>query len=138
MEYPSSSYLCLVEEVSERGLRLLPGTAVNMGERMRVDLHISQDARLSCVIEIRQVTRDGLGAEIVDIAQADADVLRGRIEEHYLAVRRAKAASGRLAAGGPSLTTSNKPSVGIYRYLAVVMGKYTAALWAGAMDQERT
>jgi hypothetical protein len=63
---------------------------VNIGDRMSVDLRISQDARFSCVIEIRQVTSNGLSAEIVDIANADAGVLNGRIEGHYAAVRLAK------------------------------------------------
>jgi hypothetical protein len=99
MEYQGSSYFCLVEEISARGLRLLSGAAVNIGDRARVDLHISQGARLSCVIEVRQVIGDGLGAEIVDIAQADADVLRGQTEEHYSAVRRAKTTRANLVAG---------------------------------------
>jgi hypothetical protein len=92
IQYLGSSHPCLVEEISQRGLYLLSGAAVNIGDRMSVDLRISQDARFSCVIEIRQVTSDGLGAEIVDIADADVGVLSGRIEEHYSAVRLAKAA----------------------------------------------
>jgi hypothetical protein len=99
MEYKGSSYFCLVEEISERGLRLLSGAAVKISDRARIDLHISQGARLSCVIEIRQFIGDSLGAEIVDIAQADADVLRGKIAEHHSAVRWAKAARADLVAG---------------------------------------
>ena len=91
IEYLGSSYLCLVEDIGRRGLRMLSDAPVDVGDRMRVDLHVSPDARFSCVIEIRQVTRDGLRAEIVDIADADAGVLSGRIEEHYSAVRLAKA-----------------------------------------------
>ena len=91
IEYLGSSYPCLVQDISPRGLYLVSGAPVNTGDRMRVDLHISQDARFSCVIEIRQVTSDGLSAEIVDIADADAGVLNGRIHEHYSAVRLAKA-----------------------------------------------
>lgn len=92
IEYLGSSYPCLVEDISPRGLYLVCGVPANIGDRMSVDLRISQDARFSCTIEIRQVTSDGLGAEIVDIADADAGVLTGRIEEHYSAVRLAKAA----------------------------------------------
>jgi hypothetical protein len=88
MEYQGSSYFCVVEEISQRGLRLLSAAAVNIGDRMRVDLHISQDTRLSCVIEVRQFIGDALGAEIVDIAEADANVLRGLIEGHYSAAQR--------------------------------------------------
>lgn len=91
IEYLGSSYPCLVEDISPRGLYLVSGAPVNIGDRMSVDLRISQDARFSCVIEIRHVTSDGLSAEIVDIADADAGVLSGRIEEHYSAVRLAKA-----------------------------------------------
>jgi hypothetical protein len=95
IEYQGSSYLCLVENISQRGLRLLSVAPVDVGDRMSVDLHISQDARCSCVIEIRHVTSDGLRAEIVDIADADAGVLSGRIEGHYSAVRLAKAAGAK-------------------------------------------
>jgi hypothetical protein len=91
IEYLGSSYPCLIEDISQRGLYLVSGPAVNIGDRMSVDFHISQDVRLRCVIEIRQVTSDGLGAEIVDIADADAGVLSGRLEEHCRAVRLAKA-----------------------------------------------
>ena len=58
---------------------------------MSVDLQVSGATQFTCVIEIRQVAGDALRAEIVDIADADAGVLGGRIEEHYSAVRRAKA-----------------------------------------------
>jgi hypothetical protein len=91
IEHLGLSYLCLVEDISQRGLRLWSAAPVAVGDRVSVDLQISQDARLSCVIEIRQVTSDGLRVEIVDIAAADAVVLIGRIAEHYQAVREAKA-----------------------------------------------
>ena len=86
-----SPYPCLVEDISQRGLYLVASAPVKIGDRMRIDLHISEDARFSCVIEIRQVTPEGLGAEVVDIAGADAAVLSDRIEKHCLAVRQAKA-----------------------------------------------
>ena len=88
MEYQGASYFCVVGEISQRGLRLLSAAAVNIGDRMRVDLHISQDTRLSCVIEIRHFIDNALGVEIVDIAEADAEVLRGLIEEYYSAAQR--------------------------------------------------
>jgi len=99
IEYLGSSYPCLVEEISERGIRLLSRAAVDIGDRVSVDLQISQDARLSCVIEIRDFTGDALRAEIVDISDADAGVLRGRIEKHYSAVRLAKAAEAQRYLG---------------------------------------
>jgi hypothetical protein len=96
-EHLGSPYPCLVEDISQRGLYLATSAPVRIGDRLTIDLHISEDARFSCVIEIRQVTPDGLGAEVVDIADADAAVLSGRIEKHYLAVRQAKAASAAKA-----------------------------------------
>ena len=91
IEYLGSTYPCLVEEISQRGLYLVSNALVGVGDRARLDLHISQDARFSCVIQIRQVTSDGLGAEIVEIADADASLLNSRIEEYYSAARLAKA-----------------------------------------------
>ena len=91
LEYLGLAYLCLVNDISQRGLRLCSAAPVDVGDRMSVDLRISEDVRFSCVIEIRQITSDGLRAEIVDIADADAGVLGGRIEEHCAAVRLAKA-----------------------------------------------
>lgn len=86
IEYLGSSYLCLAVDISQRGLHLLSGAAVDVGDRMNIDLHISQDARFSCLIEVRHVTSDGLGAEIVYIGNADACVLSARIEEHRSAL----------------------------------------------------
>ena len=100
IEHLGSSYPCEVEEISQRGLYLLADIAANVGDRMSVDLHISREARFSCVIEIRQVTSDGVRAEIVEIAESDGEVLSGRIEQHCSAVRAAKAERARLARGG--------------------------------------
>lgn len=90
-EHLGSRYPCLVEDISQRGLYLVTSAPAKIGDRMNIDLHVSEDARrFSCIIEIRQVTSDGLGAEVVDIADADAAVLGGRIEQHCLAVQQAK------------------------------------------------
>lgn len=86
IEYLGSSYLCLAVDISQRGLHLLSGAAVDVGDRMNIDLQISEDARFSCRIEVRHVTSDGLGAEIVYIGNADACVLSARIEEHHSAI----------------------------------------------------
>lgn len=86
IEYLGSSYLCLAVDISQRGLHLLSGAAVDVGDRINVNLPISQDARFSCLIEVRHVTSDGLGAEIVYIGNADACVLSARIEEHHSAL----------------------------------------------------
>jgi hypothetical protein len=82
LKYRGSSYLCLVADLSQRGLHLLSGAAVDVGDRLSVDLHISEDTRLSCVIVARHVTSDGLGAEIEYIPDTAANVLSGRIEKH--------------------------------------------------------
>ena len=97
IEHLGLSYPCLVEDISQRGLYLVTNAPVKIGDRMSIVLYISKAAGFHCVIEIRQVTPDGLGAEVVDIADADAAVLSGRIEIHYLAVRQAKAASAAKA-----------------------------------------
>jgi hypothetical protein len=99
IEHLGSSYPCPIEDISPRGLYLVSSAPVNIGDRTRVDLRISPDAQISCVIEIRQVTSDGLGAEIVDIAAADAGVLSSRIEGHYSAVRQAKAKAAGMVQG---------------------------------------
>ena len=83
IKYLGSSYLCLVDDISQRGLHLLSGAAVDIGDRMSVDLQIAEDARFSCLIEVRHITADGLGAEIVYIGNADAYMLSGRIEKHH-------------------------------------------------------
>lgn len=85
IEYLGSSYLCLAVDISQRGVHLLSGAAVDVGDRMNVNLRISPDAGFSCLIEVRHVTSDGLGAEIVYIGNADAYVLSARIEEHHSA-----------------------------------------------------
>jgi hypothetical protein len=100
IDHLGTSHLCQVEEISQRGLYLLSDIAANVGDRMSVDLHISKDVRFSCVIEIRRVTSDGIRAEIVDIADVDADVLNARIEEHCAAAGRAKAARARAVRNG--------------------------------------
>lgn len=86
IEYLGSSYLCLVDDISQRGLHLLSGAAVDIGDRMNVRLQISQDAQFSCLIEVRHVTGDGLGAEILYISNADAYVLSDRVEKRRLAL----------------------------------------------------
>jgi hypothetical protein len=91
LEHEGSTYLCLVDDISQRGLRLWSAAPVTVGDRARVDLRLAGDAEFSCVIEIRQLASGALRAEIVEITDADADLLSGRIEEHYAAVRQAKA-----------------------------------------------
>lgn len=90
IQYRGSSYPCLVEDISQRGLRLLCDAPVNVGDRLNAALHISPDTGFSCVIEVRQITGNRLRGEIIDIAEADAGVLNDRIEGHYSAVRQAK------------------------------------------------
>ena len=102
LDYLGLAYLCLVHDISQHGLRLWSAAPVEVGDRMSVDLRISQDVRFSCVIEIRQVASDGLRAEIVEITDADAGVLGGRIEEHYSAVRLAKARAASAITDTPS------------------------------------
>jgi len=53
----------------------------------------------TCVIEIRAFTGDALRAEIVAISDADAGVLRGRLEEHYSNIRQAKVADAQRHLG---------------------------------------
>jgi hypothetical protein len=83
IEYSGSSYLCLVEDMNDRGFQLLSIAAPEVGEQMRFTLRVSQDAQLSCLIEVRHIASDGfLGARIVAIDAADASVLRRLIDEH--------------------------------------------------------
>ena len=99
IEFRGSSYRCVVEDISPRGLRLWSAAPVAVGERMGIELQLPHDARFSCFIEIRQITNDDLRAEIVEISDANAAALSGRIEEHCSAVRRAKAkAAGAIKA----------------------------------------
>lgn len=83
IEYLGAFYLCLADDISQRGVHLISGAAVDVGDRVIVHLSLSPEVKLSCVIEVRHVNRDGLGAEIVYISHDDAYVLSGRIEEHY-------------------------------------------------------
>lgn len=86
IDYLGSSYLCLVDDISQHGLHLLSGAAVDVGDRMSVHLQPSPDAGLSCLIEVRHVTSDGLGAKIVYIGNADAYVLSDRVEKRRSAL----------------------------------------------------
>ena len=97
IDYLGSSYLCLVDDISQHGLHLLSGAAVDIGDRMTVHLQISEDARFSCLIEVRHVTADGLGARIVYIANMDAYVLSDRIEKRRETKMMADAARRGLA-----------------------------------------
>lgn len=81
IEYLGASYLCMVHDISQQGLHLLSGAAVDVGDRMSVELQLSDDARLSCLIEVRHVTPDGLGAKIIYIGHDDAYVLSERIDK---------------------------------------------------------
>lgn len=92
IEYLGSSYLCMVDDISQSGLHLLSGAAVDVGDRMSVSFRSSQDPGFSCLIEVRHVTADGLGAEIVYISNADAYVLSNRIEQRREAFMVADAA----------------------------------------------
>lgn len=82
LEYSGSSYLCLVEDMNERGFQLLSIATPEVGEQMRFTLPVSQDIQLSCLIEVRHVASDGfLGARIIDMDATDAATLRRLIEE---------------------------------------------------------
>jgi hypothetical protein len=82
LEYSGSSYLCLVEDMNERGFQLLSVADPEVGDQMRFTLHVSRDTQLSCLIEVRHVASDGfLGARIVDIEAVDAGELRRLIDE---------------------------------------------------------
>jgi len=82
LEYSGSSYLCLVEDMNERGFQLLSIAAPKVGDQMRFTLHETEDTQFSCLIEVRHVADDGfLGARIVDIEAADACALRRLIDE---------------------------------------------------------
>lgn len=83
IEYSGSSFLCLVEDVNERGFQLLSIAAPEVGDQMRFTLQVSHDAQLSCLIEVRHVASDGfLGARIIAIDAADASVLRRLVDEY--------------------------------------------------------
>jgi hypothetical protein len=97
IQYRGSSYLCLVADLSQRGLHLLSGAAVDVGDRLSVDLHISEDVQFSCVIVAKHVTSDGLGGEIEYIGDTAANVLSGRIEKHESTLRAADAVRRGLA-----------------------------------------
>ncbi|MGQ0749318.1 MAG: PilZ domain-containing protein [Betaproteobacteria bacterium] len=82
LEYSGSSYLCLVEDMNERGFQLLSIASPKVGDQMRFTLHVTQDTQLSCLIEVRHVADDGfLGVRIVAIDSADASALRYLIDE---------------------------------------------------------
>lgn len=82
IEYAGSSYLCLVEDMNERGFQVLSIATPEVGDQMRFTLRVSPDVQLSCLIEVRHVASDGfLGARIVTIDAADASVLRRLINE---------------------------------------------------------
>jgi hypothetical protein len=81
IEYLGASYLCMVHDISQEGLHLLSGAAVEIGDRMSVELQPSEEARFSCLIEVRHVTPDGLGARIIYIGHDDAYILSGRIDK---------------------------------------------------------
>ena len=81
LEYSGSTYLCLVEDMNERGFQLLSIAAPKVGDQMRFTLH-EEHAQFSCLIEVRHVAADGfLGARIVEIEAADACALRRLIDE---------------------------------------------------------
>lgn len=81
IDYLGASYLCMVHDISQQGLHLLSGAAVDVGDRVSVALQISEDARFSCLMEVRHVTPDGLGAKIIYIGHEDAYVLSERIDK---------------------------------------------------------
>lgn len=97
IDYLGSSYLCLVDDISQQGLQLLSGAAVDIGDRMSVHLQIAEDAQFSCLVEVRHVTSDGFGAKIVYIANVDAYVLSDRIEKRREALMVADAVRRGLA-----------------------------------------
>ncbi|MGQ0749387.1 MAG: PilZ domain-containing protein [Betaproteobacteria bacterium] len=81
IDYLGASYLCMVHDISQQGFHLLSGAAVDIGDRMSVKLQLSEEARFSCLIEVRHVTADGLGAKIIYIGHEDAYVLSERLDK---------------------------------------------------------
>jgi hypothetical protein len=81
IDYLSATYLCMVHDISQQGLHLLSGAAVDVGDRMSVVLQLSEEAQFSCLIEVRHITPDGLGARIIYIGHEDAYVLSERLDK---------------------------------------------------------
>jgi hypothetical protein len=81
VEYLDATYLCMVHDLSQEGVHLLCGAAVDVGDRMNLRLQIAQDAEISCLIEVRHVTPDGLGARIIYIGHENAYFLSGRLDK---------------------------------------------------------
>lgn len=81
VEYHESTYLCMVHDLSQEGVHLLCGAAVDVGDRMNLRLQLAEDAGFACLIEVRHVTPDGLGARIIYIGHEDAYVLSDRIDK---------------------------------------------------------
>ena len=83
VQYLGATYPCVVENVSEHGLFLRSSAVVGVGGEVNLDLLISQSTHLTCVAEVRHVTNDGVGGQIVSIPDSGSKALGQLIEALY-------------------------------------------------------
>ena len=83
LKVEDSSYPCLVEDMSQNGIRIMSSREFPVGQLLEFQCELFPGKILECKVEVRHVSDQSLGLKIVEIDEKGISLCQLFLEEQY-------------------------------------------------------